>query len=136
MGQDVALDGTYGYQHAMLVQGATRSSIRMNHPNRDAFILNFFNPGSFVPVDNVPLGTYGNAGRGLISGPAFSTSDFALLKDFVIREPLKVQFRSEFFNAFNQVNFNDPDTYVTGDFGRITSAQPGRIIQFALKVLW
>jgi hypothetical protein len=136
MGQDVALDGTYGYQHAMLAQGATRSTIKLDHPNRDAFVQRFFNPDAFVPVDNVPLGTYGNAGRGLISGPALNSSDFALLKDFVVREPLKVQFRSEFFNAFNQVNFNDPDQAVTGDFGRITSAQAGRVIQFALKILW
>ena len=60
-------------------------------------------------------------------------------KDRMIREPVRVQFRSEFFNAFNQVNFNNPDTTVVdlGDtFGRITSAQPGRVIQFALKILW
>jgi hypothetical protein len=41
------------------------------------------------------------------------------------------------FNVFNQVNFNNPDTQVTdGTFGVITSAQPGRVIQFALKLLW
>jgi hypothetical protein len=139
MGQDVALDATggYGYQHAMLVQGTTRSSIKLDHPNRDGFVQRFFNPDAFVPVDNVPLGTYGNAGRGLISGPALNTSDFALLKDFMIREPVRMQFRSEFFNAFNQVNFNNPDQEVVSDtFGRITSAQPGRVIQFALKILW
>jgi hypothetical protein len=137
----VALDATggYGYQHAMLAQGATRGSIQLDHSSRDAMIERFFNTDAFVPVGNVPLGTYGNAGRGLISGPALNTSDFALLKDFMIREPVRVQFRSEFFNAFNQVNFNNPDQAVVdlGDtFGRITSAQPGRVIQFALKILW
>ena len=90
-----------------------------------------------MPVNNVPQGTYGNAGRGLISRPAFNSSDFSVLKDFALREQMKVQFRAEMFNVFNQVNFNNPDTQVTdGTFGVITGAQPGRVIQFALKFLW
>ncbi len=45
-----------------------------------------------------------------------------------------MQFRAEMFNVFNQVNFNNPDTQETdGTFGVITSAQPGRVIQFAFK---
>jgi hypothetical protein len=60
-----------------------------------------------------------------------------VLKDFMIREPMRVQFRAEMFNVFNQVNFNNPDTTVTdGTFGVITGAQDGRVIQFGLKLLW
>jgi len=139
MGQDVALDGTGngGGQHAQLEPNITAANISLNHPNRNAFVNTFFNTAAFVPVNNVPLGIYGNAGRGLISGPAFNNTDFSVLKDFMIREPMKVQFRAEMFNVFNQVNFNNPDTTVTdGTFGVITSAQPGRVIQFALKLLW
>jgi hypothetical protein len=55
----------------------------------------------------------------------------------MIREPWRLQFRAEMFNVFNQVNFNNPDTYVTdGTLGVITSASDGGIIQFALKLLW
>jgi len=139
MGQDVALDGTGngGGQHAQLEPNITTSNISLSHANRNAFVNLFFNTAAFVPVNNVPLGIYGNAGRGLISGPAFNSSDFSVLKDFMIREPMKVQFRAEMFNVFNQVNFNNPDTQVTdGTFGVITGAQPGRVIQFALKFLW
>jgi hypothetical protein len=137
MGQDVALDGTFGSQLAQLASGVTTKNIVVDHPNRNAFVNRFFNTGAFVPPNLVPPGTYGDAGRGLISGPAFNSSDFSLLKDFLIREPWKLQFRAEMFNVFNQVNFNNPDTYVTdGTFGVITSAQPGRVIQFALKLLW
>jgi len=94
-------------------------------------------PKAFVPTNSVPRGVYGNAGRGSISGPAFNSTDFAVLKDFRIREPMRVQFRSEFFNAFNQVNFSNPTTSVASSaFGRVRSANDGRVIQFALKVLW
>ena len=79
----------------------------------------------------------GNAGRGLISGPAFNSTDLSLLKDFSLTERVRFQFRSEFFNAFNQVNFTSVTTAVNSSaFGRIRAASEPRIIQFALKLLW
>lgn len=137
-GQDVALDGTFGTQHAQLQPGVTASNIEVDHPNRNAMISEFFNPSAFVPANLVPPGTYGNSGRGIISGPAFANTDFSILKDFALRESLKLQFRTEMFNAFNQVNFSNPDSSVnSGTFGQILStAAPGRQIQFALKLLW
>jgi hypothetical protein len=137
-GQDVALDGTSSTQHAQLQPGITRSNIELSHPNRNATVTNFFNTSAFVPVNLVPLGTYGNSGRGIISGPAFANTDFSILKDFALHESLRLQFRTEMFNAFNQVNFSNPDSYVnSGTFGQILSTvTPGRQIQFALKLLW
>jgi hypothetical protein len=86
----------------------------------------------------VPRGTYGNAGRGILNGPAASNTDFSVLKDFAFKERYKMQFRSEFFNVFNQVNFNDPDVSASDGsaFGQILGAGSGRVIQFALKFLW
>ena len=137
MGDDVALDGTGGSQHAQLAPGATRSTIVLDHPSRDAFYRRFFNTAAFVPTNSVPRGVYGNAGRGLISGPAANSTDFAILKDFLFHEPTRLQFRTEMFNAFNQVNFANPTTSVVSSaFGRIRSAADGRLIQFALKFLW
>ena len=50
-----------------------------------------------------------------------------------------LQFRAEMFNIFNQVNFSNPNTTVTGGgFGTITSTFSAggdpRIIQFGLKL--
>jgi hypothetical protein len=139
MGTDIALDGTAGDndQHVQLVAGATRDSVKISHTNRDAMRLKFFNIDAFVPVNSLPRGIYGNAGRGFISGPAQVSTDFATIKDIVFRDPFKLQFRSEFFNAFNQVNFSAPNrSRSSGSFGRITGAQDGRIIQMALKFVW
>lgn len=137
MGQDVALDGTGGSQHAQLAPGVTDSTIQISHPNRAAEVAQFFNVAAFVPTGLVAPGTYGNSGRGLISGPAFFNTDMSLLKNFALVERLKLQFRAEAFNVFNEVNFNNPNSYVnSSSFGQITSASSGRVVQLALKLIW
>ncbi len=151
-GQDVALDGTQnGQQHAQLAPGATDATITLSHPNRNAFVNNFFNAAAFVNPNLVAPGTYGNSGRGLISGPGFANTDFSVLRNFPVFESLKLQFRAEMFNVFNQVNFSLPNSYANsavvtstgtlangGAFGQIQStvSGTGRQIQFALKLLW
>ena len=137
MGDDVALDGTFGDQHAQLRPGVTTRDIVIDHADRGSMIDAFFNTAAFVPTNDVPRGTYGNAGRGLISGPALNATDLALMKDFPFSERLRLQLRGEAFNAFNQVNFGNPVTTVnSGAFGRIRSAGDPRIMQVALKLLW
>lgn len=137
MGRDVAVDGTGGRQHAQLQPGATARTIRMNHPNRASEISEFFNTRAFVEPSLVPLGTYGNGGVGMISGPALANTDAAVLKNFTMPESLKIQFRLESFNTFNQVNFSNPSSTATsGAFGRIRSASAGRQLQLGLKLLW
>ena len=161
-GPDVALDGTgSGMQHAF----TNGQQFALSHSSRNDMVNSFFNTSPFINptctydstlAANNPtyietsnctpfgltysmLGKYGNTGRGILSGPGFSNTDFAILKDFAYRERYKIQFRSEFFNAFNQVNFGLPDSYVTdgpGAFGTLRNANNGRVIQFALKLLW
>jgi hypothetical protein len=136
-GSDIALDGTGGSQHAQLAAGVTAASIQISHPDRNAFITQFFNTGAFIQPRLLPRGVYGNAGRGLISGPALANTDLAALKDFALRESWKLQLRGEFFNALNQVNFSNPNQTVSSSaFGRITSAASGRVIQLAVKMIW
>jgi len=137
MGDDVALDGTFGDQHAQLQPGITRDNIVLDHPDRGSMVARFFNTDAFVPTNQVPRGIYGNAGRSLINGPAFNSTDLSVLKDFQIREPVRLQFRLEAFNAFNQVNFTSVTTSVASSaFGQIRQAAEPRILQFALKLLW
>src|SRR5262249_4448541 len=137
MGSDVALDGTGGSQHAQLSPGITVSNITLDHADRNAFITQFFNTNAFIQPRLLPRGIYGDSGRGLISGPAMANTDLAALKDFMLRESWKLQFRGEFFNVLNQVNFSNPNqTVSSASFGRITSAASGRVIQLALKMIW
>jgi hypothetical protein len=69
-----------------------------------------------------------------------------VFKNFRVTERTGVQFRAEFFNMFNQVNFDNPvtnsgGTFATltgGGFGTLTRTNPAggdpRIIQFGLKL--
>ncbi|MGH9632560.1 MAG: TonB-dependent receptor domain-containing protein [Bryobacteraceae bacterium] len=83
---------------------------------------------------NAP-GTFGNSGRNNLRGPRFFNTDFSVIKDTRIRESASLQFRAEFFNLFNNVNFSGPSTNrSSAQFGRITLAGDPRILQFALKV--
>ena len=62
--------------------------------------------------------------------------DFSVVKFFPIHESINLQFRSEFFNLFNRVQFGMPNTSVgSGSFGRIFSSYNiPRVIQFGLKL--
>ena len=45
------------------------------------------------------------------------------------------EFRAEFYNIFNNVNFGNPDSGLQdSDFGYISSAGDPRILQVALKL--
>ena len=106
-------------------------------------ISRYFNTDAFVLPE---VGTYGNSGRNILTGPRFVNTNFSVLRDFRMTERIALQFRSEFFNLFNQVNFgsgnttggaNDPDnTRTSPTFGRIRTAGAAREIQFALKLIW
>ncbi|MGH8246648.1 MAG: hypothetical protein ACREUU_09475, partial [Gammaproteobacteria bacterium] len=139
MGTDVAINGTgqQGLQHAQLALGITHKDLKLDHKTRDEFVREFFNTRAYVPIAQIPLGTYGNGGRNAISGPASAVTNLAVMKDVRAVEALKVQLRGEFFNAFNQVNFNAPDRQRTSsNFGRIRGAGAGRVVQLALKLIW
>src|SRR5260370_36661134 len=136
-GTDVALDGTGGAQHAQLAPGVTAANIVLSHPDRSAFVSQFFTTSAFIQPRLLPPGIYGNSGRSLISGPASSNTDLAAHKNFALKESWRLQFRAELFNALNQVNFANPNQMVSsGSFGRIASAASGRVIQLALKMIW
>jgi hypothetical protein len=135
MGDDVALDGTGNSQNAQLKPDA--GPLEREHASRADMIARFFNTDVFVPTAQVPRGTYGNAGRNILSGPASANTDLAIMRDFPLRERTRLQFRGEFFNLLNQVNFGQPNTTVNSSaFGTIRSAGSAREIQFALKLIW
>jgi len=137
MGTDVALNGTGQQQRAELISGATYNDIVRQHKDRDDSIQQFFNTAVFASPNILPRGYYGTTGRNITSGPATNRTDLSLMKDMVIREEFRLQLRSEFFNAFNQVTLNAPNTSASAaNFGRITGASSGREIQVALKLLW
>ena len=81
--------------------------------------------------------TFGNSGRNIIDGPGIINIDFALHKQFKTSEATNLQFRVEFFNAFNHPNLGAPGLGIGDDAGIITDTSTReRQIQFALKFLF
>jgi hypothetical protein len=121
-----------------IVPGATVQRVM-----EDRTLSKWFDTSAFVrakcagcPGDGTTTGKgYGNAGVGLIDSPAQKTWDFALFKEFRIRESQRIQFRWEAFNFLNTPQFNAPNiTLGDAAFGRITSTiTSNREMQFALK---
>ena len=127
--------GTVGYY-------CSRPNLVGNPNSKPCIPGSLFNTCAFE--NNTILGTFGNAGRNIIEGPGYKTWDTSLVKQFPISEQKRFEFRAEFFNVLNHVN------YLFGQFGAISAeptplelGQPGfgfplasrapRQIQFALK---
>jgi hypothetical protein len=93
----------------------------------------WFNTAAFAAP---PAYTFGDVGRNSIYGPGMQTLDLALVRDFDLTERVKLQFRSEFFNALNHTNLGTPDRFVnTPQFGTITqTTTPGREIQLSARL--
>ena len=114
----------------------------------------YFTSSAFVRAPVIPAGGttpdgfpvsgrggthFGNTGRNIMRGPDQRNVDLALVKGMHITEDLTLEFRSEFFNLFNGVNFGRPGNNIASrtNFGIITSTTSApRVIQFALKLVF
>ena len=111
--------------------------------------LMWFVPTAYaLPAD----GTFGNSGRSPFRQPGFYKWDLSLMKNFSITKTIRLQFRADFINAFNQVNWaSDPSatgldntcttsltscTVSTDTFGQLIAVRAPREIQLALKLYW
>src|SRR5215469_16301469 len=95
----------------------------------------FVNNGDFT---NAAIGSFGDCAPqlGSLRSPRYTDVDLSLHKDFPITERFRLQFRTDFINAFNHVQYNAPNMSLGNTMGQITSAQPPRNIQFALKLYY
>jgi hypothetical protein len=86
------------------------------------------------------IGTaFGNSGTGLVNGPGQANLDLAVSKMQALpwlHEKMALQFRAEFFNAFNHPQFANPDSnFSSPTFGVISSTSvSARVTQLALKL--
>ena len=128
--------------------GDSRNPIRPSwNPNFTGPVIlggpnQYYNPNAFV----LPAaGTYGNAGRDILTGPGLTELDLSATKSTRLSERFNLQFRAEFFNILNHANFGTPNPVVFSSAsttpaptaGVITStASTSRQIQFGLKLLF
>jgi hypothetical protein len=93
-------------------QGETRPNTVPGQPCRPTSgpKYQWLNPARWT-LDGYQLGTFGTASVGECTGPGLANTDFSLYKNFKLTERVSLQFRMEFFNVFNKVQFraNSPD---------------------------
>lgn len=121
------------------------SEPRENLPADVAGGVYWFNPLAFAsPAD----GTYGTTGRSIFRLPGVHQWDITLSKNWYPAQAFRVQFRADFLNAFNQVQF-DPATIqnvctsgadltctTAGRFGQLTGTRAPREIQLGFRLMW
>jgi len=100
----------------------------------------WFNTCAFVQP---PAGQFGNAGRNILTGPAFANVDFSVYKNIMLRtESHRLQLRAEVFNLFNHPNFDLPNhVFESPNFGQVMSenaygGKPPRQIQIGIKYIF
>jgi hypothetical protein len=103
----------------------------------------------------IPPPGQNGAGRNIFTAPGYWNIDLGFIKTFPITERVKLQFRTEMFNAFNHPNFDNPRDASTGSpsirssvFASaccatvappstqtiVQTGESARVIQFALKL--
>ena len=70
-------------------------------------------------------------------GRGYQNISVSLIKNTKLKEGVALQFRAEAFNLLNHANLDLPDIFVgSPTFGRISSAQNPRRVQFGIKLLY
>ena len=140
------------------IQSGTPVNVTLNGDNANIGISNLQRPNLVGPVPSLncqPIAgsrergncydatafqmpaqyTFGNAPRNRLRGPKFVSTDLSLMKNFPIHGGTQFQFRAEIFNAFNNVNYGNPNgAFNSTSFGRISSAGSMRQVQLSARV--
>lgn len=132
--QALGLNGSNVSRRGAFVAG---QSLAFNGTCANPKAICWVNPAAFALGS--PLGA-GDASIGDIIGPNFYEWDLSLRKVFNLpfREGMRLQFQADAFNAFNRVNWNNPNVSNAGSstFGQITGSLPARVLQFGGKFIF
>jgi len=83
------------------------------------------------------FGTFGNSGRNTLIGPEWFDSDLSVIKNFPLKEQMRIQFRADAYNVFNHANLANPNGCVDcGGAGQIFSLANNasmRKMQFGIR---
>ena len=105
-------------------------------PNENAprTVDQWFDTACFQRRALAETGEPGTTPRNSVRGPGFARTDLSLFRNINLTSRHRLQLRIEAFNLFNQTRFAQPGGQIgTPNFGRITTSEDGRIIQFAMK---
>jgi hypothetical protein len=118
------------------VASGVNGTLRANYNGQpiaisDPTIAQFFNTAAFsIPA----AGTFGDAGRNTIIGPAQRSLNLALMKNFTVRGLRTLSLRIQANNVLNMAVWRSIDTTVNSPtFGQVTSVGQMRSVQIVLR---
>jgi hypothetical protein len=115
------------------VSGPVNNSSLHSGLGRKGRLGPYFNTQNVQPITT--LGVQGNAGVSNVETPGSATWDLSAFKTWKFADRYGATFRTDFFNAFNRVNFINLDTGVNdSNFGNLQGANAPREIQFSLRL--
>ena len=126
-----SLQGNFAYQRPDRIGNGKGGNF--DWANQENPANRWLDAGAFRDAE---LGTFGDAGVGVVRGPGFWNLDLGLDKDFNLGGSRFLTLRIEAFNALNHSNMGMPvrDFSNKGDFGKIlTTANAARVLEFAVK---
>jgi outer membrane receptor protein involved in Fe transport len=102
-------------------------------PESERSLSRWFNTAAFARATT----TYGTSPRNPVVGPGRRVVDISVAKSFKVQNGQQLQFRAEAYNAFNWVNWGNPNGSLgNSNFGLISSAGAAREMQLSLKYLF
>ena len=136
IGADRANIGISGLQRPDLVGPVPALNCQQSPTGPD--LINCFDPSAFAMPAQY---TFGNAPRNVLRGPKAMITDLSMMKDVPVGGSVRVQIRAEIFNAFNNVNYGNPNAvFGSATFGRISATNTTypnmRQIQLGAKLLF
>jgi hypothetical protein len=133
---DRANIGITGLQRPDLIGPVPTLNCQESPTGRD--LINCFDSSAFAMPAQY---TFGNASRNVLRGPKAIITDVSLVKNVPVRGSARVQIRAEIFNAFNNVNYGNPNAvFGSATFGRISATSTSypnmRQIQLGAKLMF
>jgi Carboxypeptidase regulatory-like domain len=133
-----------GYPFTVIGPDFSNTNSGSPRPNRSCSgvgqksISNWFDQNCFSAAGSAAVPTFGDSRRNILDAPGLSNTDLAILRHFPVENKFDIEFRSEFFDAWNHPYFAPPANNISSPtlVGRVTSANDGRQIQFALKFIF
>ena len=133
---DRANIGISGVQRPDLVGAVPKLNCQKSPTNRD--LIDCFDPSAFAMPAQF---TFGNAPRNVLRGPKSVITDLSMAKNIAVGQDMRLQVRVEIFNAFNNVNYGQPNAiFGSATFGRISATSTTypnmRQMQLGLKLIF
>jgi hypothetical protein len=129
----------------ILTQSSSTPGQRADYAGGQAILSNYretlqyLNPAAFqrIPVSSASGAPVrpGNTGPGFVRAPGMWNVDFSLAKNFALHESVRLQIRTDLFNALNHTNLSGLRTSINDVFfGQLLSTMGARIVQLNARL--